>query len=118
MPSFRRACLLSMFVIAATAAVDASADPIPAGAVGQNVEAVGYSNLADHPGFKMSILEANGRWYLYVGQLWDPGWQILDVTDPADPRIVKLIEGPDNTATDQMEIADGKMITNRQLRIT
>jgi hypothetical protein len=89
----------------------ALADPVPPGAVGSNVEAVGYSNLNDKPGFKMSIQEVGGRWYLYVGQLWDPGWQILDVTDPKDPKVIKEIPGPDNTATDQMEIADGKMIT-------
>src|SRR5271169_319305 len=57
--------------IALLMAVAASADPIPPGGVGQNVE----------------------------------------VTDPKDPKVVKEIEGPANTATDQMEIADGKMIT-------
>jgi hypothetical protein len=88
-----------------------SADPIPSGATGSNIEAVGYSNLNGKPGFKMSILKVGERWYLYVGQLWDPGWQILDVTDPKDPKVIKEISGPDNTATDQMEIADGKMIT-------
>ena len=87
------------------------ADPIPPGAVGQNIEAVGYSNLNDKPGFKMSIQKVGERWYLYLGMLWNEGWQIVDVTDPADPKVVKEIQGPDNTATDQMEIADGKMIT-------
>ena len=51
---------------------------------GQNVEAVGYSNLNDRPGFKMSIQKAGERWYLYVGMLWNEGWQIVDVTDPKD----------------------------------
>src|SRR4029077_1608633 len=32
------------------------ADPIPIGGVGQNVSVVGYSNLDDRPGFKMSIV--------------------------------------------------------------
>jgi hypothetical protein len=40
------------------------ADPIPSGGVDQNVSVVGYSNLDDRPGFKMSIVESNGRWYL------------------------------------------------------
>jgi hypothetical protein len=105
------ACTFLMGLLGAALATGAAADPIPPGAVGQNVEAVGYSNLQDHPGFKMSILQSNGRWYLYVGQLWDPGWQILDVTDSADPKVVKLIPGPDNTATDQMEISGNRMIT-------
>ncbi|SDN38308.1 LVIVD repeat-containing protein [Afipia sp. GAS231] len=87
------------------------ADPIPSGAVALNVEAIGYSNLNDKPGFKMSIQKSGERWYLYVGQFWDRGWHIVDVTDPANPTIVKEIPGPDNTDTGQMEIADGKMIT-------
>lgn len=67
------------------------ADPIPPGAVGQNVEAVGYSNLNDKPGFKMSIQKVGERWYLYIGMLWNEGWHIVDVTDPADPKVVKEI---------------------------
>src|ERR1700754_311018 len=89
----------------------ANADPIPQGSVGQNIEAVGYSNLNDKPGFKMSIQKVGERWYLYIGMLWNEGWQIVDVPDPTDPKVIKEIQGPDNTATDQMEIADGKMIT-------
>ncbi len=97
--------------VALLMAVAASADPIPPGGVGQNVEAVGYSNLNDKPGFKMSIQKVGERWYLYLGMLWNEGWQIVDVTDPKDPKVIKEIEGPANTATDQMEIADGKMVT-------
>jgi len=102
--------LLATFLFATTA-TRAKADPIPQGAVGQNIDAVGYSNLNDKPGFKMSIQKVGERWYLYLGMLWNEGWQIVDVTDPADPEVVKEIHGPDNTATDQIEIADGKMIT-------
>ena len=91
--------------------VAAKADPIPPGGVSQNVKAIGYSNLDDKPGFKMSIQKVGERWYLYLGMLWNEGWEIVDVTDPKDPKVVKEIEGPANTATDQMEIADGKMIT-------
>src|SRR5450756_663744 len=50
-------------------------------AVGPNIEAVGYSNLNDKPGFKMSIQKVGERWYLYIGMLWNEGWQIVDVTD-------------------------------------
>jgi hypothetical protein len=106
---------LAAFVMAAflsaVSGAQTRADPIPSGAVGQNVEAIGYSNLNDKPGFKMSIQKVGERWYLYIGMLWNEGWQIVDVTDPAEPKVVKEIEGPANTATDQMEIADGKMIT-------
>src|SRR5262249_9675744 len=91
--------------------IRAEADPMPPGGVGQNVEAVRDSNPRDKPGFKMSIQKVGERWYLYIGMLWNEGWHIVDVTDPKDPKVVKEIEGPPNTATDQMEIADGRMIT-------
>ena len=87
------------------------ADPIPSGGVGQNVSVVGYSNLDDRPGFKMSIVESNGRWYLYMGHLWHFGWSIVDVTDPSSPKVVKFIPGPSNTWTIQMEISGNTMIT-------
>jgi hypothetical protein len=87
------------------------ADPIPNGGVGQNVSVVGYSNLDDRPGFKMSIVESNGRWYLYMGHLWHFGWSIVDVTDPSNPKVVKFIPGPSNTWTIQMEISGNTMIT-------
>ena len=90
----------------------AKADPIPPGGVGQNVEAIGYSDLNGKPGFKMSIQKVGERWYLYIGMLWNEGWHIVDVTDPKDPKVVKEIQGPANTATDQMEIADGKVSGN------
>ncbi len=111
MGSGRLIVLAALAVLCVGRASSTLADPIPPGAVGFDVEAVGYSNLNDKPGFKMSIQNVGGHWYLYVGQLWDAGWQILDVTDPANPKVVKEIAGPDNTATDQMEIADGKMVT-------
>ena len=72
----------------------ASADPIPPGGVGQNVEAVGYSDLNGKPGFKMSIQKVGERWYLYIGMLWNEGWQIVDVTDPGDPKVVKELRAP------------------------
>src|SRR5258708_38729437 len=96
------AFLLSATFLFATAATKAGADPIPQGAVGQNIEAVGYSNLNDKPGFKMSIQKVGERWYLYLGMLRNEGWQIVDLHDPADPEVGKEIAGPHHTATDQM----------------
>jgi hypothetical protein len=116
MKPLRRAAATAAFLLSATGlfatvATTAKADPIPPGAVGENIEAVGYSELNGKPGFKMSIQKVGERWYLYLGMLWNEGWQIVDVTDPADPKVVKEIQGPDNSATDQIDIADGKMIT-------
>lgn len=77
----------------------------------RNVEAVGYIDLGGKPGFKMALHKHGERWYFYVAHLWEPGWSIVEVTDPARPRPVQFIPGPDNTWTLQLQIADGKMIT-------
>jgi hypothetical protein len=84
---------------------------IASGASAKNVRVVGYNNLNGRPAFKLAIQEAGGRWYLYMGHLWDRGWSIMDVTDPTKPQIVKFIPGPTNTWTIQMEVDQGKMIT-------
>jgi hypothetical protein len=77
----------------------------------QNVDLVGYHDLDGRPGFKLALHRAEDRWYLYMGNLWHRGWTILEVTDPAAPRLVRFIEGPSNTWTIQMQVAEGRMIT-------
>jgi hypothetical protein len=81
------------------------------GASAQNVRVVAYSEVDGRPPFKLAIQESGGRWYLYMGHLWHRGWTIMDVTDPSSPQVVRFIEGPSNTWTIQMDVADGKMIT-------
>jgi hypothetical protein len=83
------ASVVAAALLAVMSASQTRADPIPPGAVGQNIEAVGYSNLNDKPGFKMSIQKVGDRWYLYIGMLWNEGWQIVDVTDPTDPKGIR-----------------------------
>lgn len=78
----------------------------------QNVDAVGYADLDAKPAFKLAIHEAGGKWYLYIAHLWHSGWTVLDVTDPAQPRQVRFIEGPENTWTIQVQVAEGRMITS------
>jgi hypothetical protein len=81
------------------------------GAFANNVEAIGYCDLDGRPAFKMSIREANGRWYLYAGHFWHSGWSILDVTDAASPRVARFVAGPDNTFTLQMTLSGDTMVT-------
>ena len=90
---------------------DKMKEELPPGAVANNVQAVGYSDLNGRPAFKMSIREHEGRWYLYTGHFWDSGWSIIDVTDPSAPHVVKFIPGPNNTFTLQMVLSDNIMIT-------
>src|SRR5882672_6584086 len=89
----------------------AFADQIPAGWEASNMKPIGYSDLNGHGAFKMAIKRVGGKWYLYMGHLWERGWTIVDVTDPANPKVAKHIPGPDNTFTIQMELHDNLMVT-------
>lgn len=108
-------CLLSLVLSVVALSSFASADPIPKGWQASSMKAIGYSDLDGRGGaFKMAIRQAKGRWYLYMGHEWHRGWTIIDVTDAANPKFVKFIEGPDNTSTIQMELHDNLMITALQ----
>ena len=87
------------------------ADPIPKGAISSGFDIVGYSGLNDRPGFKITTKENHGQWLLYLGHFWEPGWSIVDVTKPNDPKLVKFIPGPANTWTLQVDLAENKLIT-------
>ncbi|MBI2220341.1 MAG: hypothetical protein HYU53_03945 [Acidobacteria bacterium] len=110
----RRALAASAAIAVSWPAAVVSADPVPKNFAASNVEAVGYSEIDGRPGFKMSIREVGGRWYLYMGHLWDRGWTIMDVTTPATPKVVKFVPGPDNTWTIQMEVHGSTMVTALQ----
>lgn len=90
----------------------ARAQRLPAGSTAQNVEAIGYSDVDGKPAFKISIKEHRGRWYLFAGHFWHRGWSVIDVTDPRAARVVKFVEGPENTFTGQMELSGDRMITS------
>jgi hypothetical protein len=75
------------------------------------VEFVGYHDLDGRPGFKLAMQRQGDRWYLYLGHLWHRGWSILDVTDPRSPRLCRFVDGPANTWTIQVQVADGRMVT-------
>ncbi|MDH3239987.1 MAG: hypothetical protein OEO83_04905 [Alphaproteobacteria bacterium] len=94
---------------------DANIAVIPQGWEAQAVTPVGYSDLAGRPGaFKIAVTEKDGRWYLYLGHLWHYGWSVVDVTDPANPRYVKFIDGPPNTWTIQVTLHGDLMLTALQ----
>jgi hypothetical protein len=103
-------------LLIAAAGVVFSAQPsqtqnIPQGFAASNFQVVGYSEIDGRPGFKMAIREVGGRWYMYMGHLWHRGWTIMDVTDPAKPKVLKFVPGPENTWSIQMDLHDNIMIT-------
>jgi hypothetical protein len=76
----------------------------------EGFEVVGYHHLDGHPGFKLALHERDGRWYLYTGLLWDRGWAVLDMTDPAAPELCRIVDGPPGTWTIQVQAADGLLV--------
>ena len=86
----------------------------PGESYSRHMEAVGYTDLEGRPAFKLALHKAGERWYLYTATFWHPGLNIVEVTDPANPRFVRFIPGPPNTWTLQVQIADGRMITSEE----
>jgi len=96
------------------------ADPIPSGGQSEHVKVIGFSGLGGRYGaFKMALNRAaSGRWYLYMGHSFDLGWSILDITNPANPKLVKFIpfDGPKDWITSQVTVHDNLMITSLDRR--
>jgi hypothetical protein len=80
------------------------------------VDFVGYHDIGGKPVFKLAMQVVEGRWYLYATHFWEPRLSILDVTDPADPQLVGAIEGPDEAATWQVQVADGLLVQGLERR--
>ena len=80
------------------------------------VDLIGYHDIGGKPVFKLAMQVVDDRWYLYASHFWEPRLSILDVTDPADPLLVGAIEGPDQAATWQVQVADGLLIQGLERR--
>ena len=52
----------------------------------KNMEFVGFDDLNGKPGFQMAMQKANGHYYLYATSFRWNGINILDVTDPTNPK--------------------------------
>ena len=91
----------------------AFADPIPPGWEASHLDLVGFSGLGGHSAaFKLTITHAkNGHWYMFLGHSFEPGWSILDVTDPRNPRYVRFIPGPVGFVTAQVTLHGNLLLT-------
>jgi hypothetical protein len=76
-----------------------------------NLELLAYHDLDGRSGFKLALQEVDSRFFLYVAGFWHTGWSILDVTEPERPELLRFVDGPPNTWTIQLQVADATMIT-------
>lgn len=76
-----------------------------------NVSLAAHHDLDGRPAFKIAIERDGSQWFLYLAHIWEPGWSVLDVTDPGNPELLNFIEGPANSNTKQIQVADGLMVT-------
>src|SRR5207344_2473648 len=90
-----------VFAFAATLfAGAAAADPIPPGWQASGLRPIGYTDLnGRRGGIKLAIRKVGERWVLYKG---GNGIEVVDVTNPEDPRLVKVVPGPKGTAASQI----------------
>ena len=82
----------------------------------KNMEVVGFCDLNGVNAFQMALHRTDdGRYYMYCGSFRGPGWNVVDVTDPTQPKVVNWLEACDPkeypaTNTPKIQVADGLMI--------
>jgi hypothetical protein len=74
---------------------------------------LGHSDLGGYGDGMQVLREGNA---LYVGHFGPSGMgtSILDVSDPAQPRIVEQIPAPPGTHTHKVQVADGLLLVNEE----
>lgn len=121
-----RALLLSVALTAAGGAIAAAnAAAVPAGWKAQNMAPVGYIDMEHRFAFKLTVKEHKGRWYLFSSYAADdddngrPGSLVVfDVTDPANPKRIKQVEGPPHTEMGQVSLHGDLLVTDMARRLT
>jgi hypothetical protein len=91
--------------------------PILEQPVSHNLEVIGHSAMdGRRDGLQMQYQEVGGRHYLYVGHFWSGGVTILDVTDPADPRVAGFVPTPNqHTWHIKVQVAEQLMVVPCEL---
>lgn len=70
---------------------DAEAQKPPQETQPTGMQIIGHSDLDGVRGLKIFLQEQQGRWYLYAGHASERGLTIVEVTDPAHPKVVKSV---------------------------
>ena len=82
----------------------------------KNMEVVGFSDLNGINAFQMALYKTDdGKYYMYCGSFKGNGVNIVDVTDPADPKVVSIVYVSDPEiyfaqSTPKVQVADGLLI--------
>jgi hypothetical protein len=82
----------------------------------RGIDLVAYTDVAGSPVFKLAMQVVADRWYLYATHFWEPQISVIEVTDPTRPQLVAAIDGPEHTATWQVQVADGLMVQGMEHR--
>lgn len=87
-------------------------------ALAKNMEFIGYSDLNKKSGFQMSMQKTeDGRYFIYAACFRDNGFNIIDVTDPTNPKATWM-DGPwisearDGQSVPKVQVADGLMVAS------
>jgi len=95
------------------------ADALPGGWQARNFEPIAYVELDGPRAFKLSIARRDERWYLFIGQGHGreedggPGFNVVDVSEPTAPRVVKNVHLPD--ATGQISLHGNLLVVGEQI---
>jgi hypothetical protein len=104
----------------AMSVASAAGAPLPQGWQASNMKPLSHLDLPGPRAFKLSIKQANGRWYLFVAQgggaadvpLEGRGFNVVDVTDPANPKLVTTV--PVASGSGQLTHHDNLLIAGVQ----
>jgi hypothetical protein len=95
-----------LVVLALLAAMAPAADarhraPTPAE---QPVTIVAHVALSGSPTKQMNLQENDGRQYLYIGANSNQGVTVVDVTNPGQPNVVKLLAWPNQASSGRLQL--------------
>ncbi len=94
-----RGAVASAVAFCSLSVAGAAGSPLPAGWQASNMKPLSHLDLPGPRHFKLSIKQANGRWYLFVAEgggaadvpLEGRGFHVVDVTDPTNPKLVATV---------------------------
>ena len=102
--------------VMATLAPGSYGDEVPKGWEASNMKPIGYSGSMVRRRVQDGHQARGDHWYLYLGKFWNHGWDIIDVTDPTNPKSREVHSRPWGQLEGQVDLHDNIMITALQNR--